>query len=86
VVDVVVAGTVEETTGAIVVEPTMVVAVIPAMVVGVWPSIVDDGITSPVISESSVYFDGRHAPGPVGASPRAEAMDETRTCRPASVG
>jgi len=86
VVDVVVAGTVEETTGAIVVEPAMLVAVVPAIEVTVAPAIVDDGITSPVISESSVYFDGRHAPGPVGASPRADAMDETRTCRPASVG
>ena len=85
-VDVVVTGTVEETMGAIVVEPAMVVAVVPAMDVTVAPAIVDDGITSPVISESSVYFDGKQDPGPVGASPSADAMEETSTCRPASVG
>ena len=76
----------EETTVAIVVEPAMVVAVVPAIEVTVAPSIVEEGITSPVISESSVYFDGKHDPGPVGASPSADAIDETSTCRPASVG
>ena len=80
------AGTVEVTAGATVVALTMVVAVAPAIVVGVSPSIVEVGITSSVTSESSVYYDGKQAPGPVGASPSAEAIDETRTCRPASVG
>jgi hypothetical protein len=67
---------VEVTAGAIVVALTMVVALVPAMVAGVSPAIVDDGITSSITSESSVYFEGKHAPGPAGASPSAEAMDE----------
>ena len=79
------AGTVEVTEGASDVDPAMVETVDPAIEVTVAPAIVDDGIT-PVTNESSVNLDGKHAPGPVGASPNADAMDETSTCRPASVG
>jgi len=76
---------VEVTADAIVVELAIVVATAPVIVVVVSPVIVDEGIT-PVTKESSVTLEGIHAPGPVGASPSADAMDETRTCRPASVG
>ena len=75
----------EETAGVVVEETTLVETVEPAIVVTVAPAIVDDGIT-PVTKESSVNLDGKHAPGPVGASPSADATDDTRTCRPASVG
>jgi hypothetical protein len=43
------------------------------------PGIVVDGIIPPVTNESSVYFEGRHAPGASGAVPSADAIDATRT-------
>ena len=73
--------------GARVVEllaPAIVVVVAPGTVVVddmgmVSPGIVVDGITPPVTNESSVYFEGRHAPGDSGEVPRATAIDATST-------
>jgi hypothetical protein len=50
------------------------------------PGAVVDGNTPLVTKESSVYLEGRQAPGVSGAVPIAEAMEATRTLRPASVG
>jgi hypothetical protein len=50
------------------------------------PGAVVDGNTPPVTKESSVYFEERQAPGVTGAVPIADAMDATRTLRPASDG
>jgi hypothetical protein len=52
----------------------------------VCPGAVVPGKTSSVTSESSVYFEARHAPGLTGAVPNADAIDATRTLRPASDG
>jgi hypothetical protein len=50
------------------------------------PGAVVDGNTPPVTRESSVYLEARHAPGVTGEVPSADAMEATRTLRPASVG
>ena len=50
------------------------------------PGMVVDGITTSATNESSVNLAGKHAPGLTGAVPRAAAMDDTNTARPAFVG
>ena len=43
------------------------------------PAMVVVGMTSSSTNESSVYLDGMHAPGDVGALPNDDAIDATKT-------
>jgi hypothetical protein len=49
-------------------------------------AVVDGNTSSPSTKESSVYLEAKQAPGVTGAVPIAEAMEATRTLRPASDG